>query len=109
MVNIALFRQSHRRIRHHTSTKAPFLCRGIHPGRSLQKSLSGRSRVRRLCIATGRCSLFGEGAAVISLDAVHMEGVQVRMQIEVGREEVNDGENHGEGQNEDQQRSSRMA
>ena len=44
VVKIALFRWSHRRVRHHTSTKAPYLCRRTHPGRSLQKSLSGRTR-----------------------------------------------------------------
>ena len=41
----------------------------------------------------------GEGAAGVSVGAVHMEGVQVRVQVECGREEVNDGEKHGERQN----------
>ena len=43
VMKIALFRWSHRRVRHHTSTKAPYLCRRIHPGRSLEKSLSSGS------------------------------------------------------------------
>ena len=43
VVKIALFRWSHRRVPHRTSTKAPYLCRRTHPGRSLQKSLSSRS------------------------------------------------------------------
>ena len=47
-------------------------------------------------------SSLGEGAASVSLGAVHMEGgVQVRVQVEVGREEVGDREKHGERQNED--------
>ena len=38
-------------------------------------------------------SSLGEGAAVVSLGAVDMEGgVQVRVQVECGREEVNNGE-----------------
>ena len=42
----------------------------------------------------------GEGAANISLGAVLMEErVQVREQIECGREEVEDGEKHRERQN----------
>ena len=41
----------------------------------------------------------GEGAAVVSLGAVDMEeGVQVRVQVECGKEEVNNGEKTGEGQ-----------
>ena len=41
----------------------------------------------------------GEGAAVVSLGAVDMEeGLQVRVQVECGREEVNNGEKAGEGQ-----------
>ena len=50
----------------------------------------------------GAILLLGEVAAGLSLGAVHMEeGVQVRVQVEVGREEVDDGEKHGERQNED--------
>ena len=50
----------------------------------------------------------GEGAAGVSLGAVHMEeGVQVRVQVECGREEVNDGEKHGERQNEEATRNER--
>ena len=38
-------------------------------------------------------SSLGEGAAVVSLGAVDMEeGEQVRVQVECGREEVNNGE-----------------
>ena len=36
-----------------------------------------------------------------SLSFVHMEGVQVRVLVEVGREEVGDRETHGESQNEE--------
>ena len=47
-------------------------------------------------------SSFGEGAAGVSLGAVHMEErVQVRVQVEVGKEEAGDREKHGERQNED--------
>ena len=47
-------------------------------------------------------SSFGEGAAGVSLGAVHMEErVQVRVQVEVGKEEVGDREKHEERQNED--------
>ena len=42
-------------------------------------------------IAREQYSSSGEGAAGVSLGAVHMEeGVQVRVQVECGREEVND-------------------
>ena len=37
----------------------------------------------------------GEGAAGVSFGAVHMEGVQVRVQVECGRE-VEDGERNTE-------------
>ena len=47
-------------------------------------------------------SSVGGGAGVICLGVVHMEGgVQVRVQVEVGREEVGDRETHGESQNEE--------
>ena len=50
----------------------------------------------------GQYSSLCEGAASVSLGAVHMEeGVQVRVQAECGREEANDGEKHGERQNEE--------
>ena len=49
----------------------------------------------------------GEGAEGVSLGAVHMEGVQVRVQVECGREEVNDGEKDGERQNEEATRNGR--
>ena len=59
-------------------------------------------------IARGQYSSLGEGAAGVSLGAVHMdEGVQVRVQVECGREEVNDGEKHGERQNEEATRNGR--
>ena len=46
-------------------------------------------------IARVQYSSSGEGAAGLSLGAVHMEeGVQVRVQVEVGREEVGDREKH---------------
>ena len=52
-------------------------------------------------IARVQYSSLGEGAAGLSLGPVHMEGVQVRVQVEVGREEVDEGEKHGERQIED--------
>ena len=59
-------------------------------------------------IARGQYSSLGEGAAGVSLGAVHMEeGVQVRVQVECGREEVNNGEKHGERQNEEATRNAR--
>ena len=53
-------------------------------------------------IARWQYSSLGEGAASVSLGAGHMEeGVQVRVQVEVGSEEIDDGEKHGERQNKD--------
>ena len=53
-------------------------------------------------IARGQYSSLGESAAILSLGAVHMEeGVQVRVQVEGGREEVGDREKHEERQDED--------
>ena len=50
----------------------------------------------------GNTPHLGESAAVVSLGAVHMEeGVQVRGQVECGRLEIIDGEEHGETQNEE--------
>ena len=46
-------------------------------------------------------SSVGEGAGVICLGAVHMEGVQDRVQVEMGREEQSEGETHGKSQNEE--------
>ena len=44
-------------------------------------------------------SSVGGVAVVICLGVVHMEeGVQVRVQKEVGREELGEGETHGKGQ-----------
>ena len=43
-------------------------------------------------IARRQYSSFGEGAAVISLGAVVMEGVRVRVQVGKGRDGVNNGE-----------------
>ena len=58
----------------------------------------GRSAHRQGC----NTPHLGEGAAGVSLGVVHMEeGVQVRVQVECGREEVGDREKHGERQNED--------
>ena len=51
-------------------------------------------------------SSVGGGAGVICLGAVHMEeGVQVRVQVEVGREEQCEGETHGKGQSEETTRN----
>ena len=48
-------------------------------------------------------SSVGGGAGVTCLGVVHMEeGVQDRVQVEVGREEQGEGETHGKGQSEEQ-------
>ena len=53
-------------------------------------------------------SSVGAGAGVICLGVVHMEeGVEVRAQVEVGREEVGEGETHGQSQNEEATRNKR--
>ena len=53
-------------------------------------------------------SSVGGGAGVICLGVVHKEeGVQVRVQVEVGREEVGEGETHGESQNEEATKNKR--
>ena len=58
--------------------------------------------------AKGQDSSVGGGAGVICFGVVHMEeGVQVRVQVQVGREEVGDGETHGEGQSEEATRNRR--
>ena len=47
-----------------------------------------------------------EAQGVIALGVVHMEeGVQVRVQVEVGREEQSEGDTHGESQNEETKRN----
>ena len=52
--------------------------------------------------ARGQDSSVDGGTGNNCLGVVHMEeGVQVRVQVEVGREEQGEGETHGEGQNED--------
>ena len=57
---------------------------------------------------TPQDSSIGEGAAGVPLGAVHMEGgVQVSVQVACGREEVNDGEKHGERLNEEATRNGR--
>ena len=56
----------------------------------------------RMVFARVQYYSFGEVAAGVSLGAVHMkDGAQVRVQVECGREEAEDGEKHGERQNED--------
>ena len=51
-------------------------------------------------------SSVGGSAGVICLGVVHREeGVQVRVQVEVGREEQGDGETHGESQNKEATRN----
>ena len=47
VVTIALSLWSHRRVPRHKSTRAPYLCRWIPPGRSFQKSPSSGSRQGR--------------------------------------------------------------
>ena len=55
-----------------------------------------------------QCSSVGEGAAGLSLGAVHREeGVQVTVQVECGREEVKDGEKYRERQNEEARKNRR--
>ena len=50
-------------------------------------------------------SSVGGGTGNNCLGVVHMEGFQVRVQIEVGREEQGEGETHGESQNEETTRN----
>ena len=53
-------------------------------------------------IARRQYSSLGEGEEVVSIGAVHMgDKVHVRVQVECGRDEVNDGEKYGERQNEE--------
>ena len=50
----------------------------------------------------------GDGAADVSLGAVHMKGgLQVRVQAECGREEVHNKDKNGERQNEEATRNGR--
>ena len=54
-------------------------------------------------------SSFGGDAGYDCLGVVHMEeGVQVRVQKEVGREEQGEGETHREGQNEETTRNNQL-
>ena len=56
--------------------------------------------------ARGQDSSVDGGTGNNCLGVVHMEeGVQVRVQVEVGREEQGEGETHGEGQNQDTTRN----
>ena len=65
----------------HTSARAPYLCRQIHPGRSSQKSLRRGSRQERWAH-----NLREDSAAVNSLYAVEIGGeVLVRVHVECGR------------------------
>ena len=58
--------------------------------------------------ARGQDSTVGGGTANNCLGVVHMEeGVQVRVQVEVGREEQGEGETHRESQNEEATRNKR--
>ena len=58
--------------------------------------------------ARGQDSSVGGGTGNNGLGVVHMEeGVQVRVQVEVGREEHSEGETHGESQNEEATRNKR--
>ena len=59
-------------------------------------------------IARVQFSSLAESMQQVSLGAVHMEeGVQVRVQVECGREEVNNREKHGKRQNEEATRNER--
>ena len=65
-----------------------------------------------LRVGTGRVggvnSATVQDSSVICLGVVHMEGrVQVRVQVEVGREKVGEGETHGESQDEEATRNKR--
>ena len=58
--------------------------------------------------ARGQDSSVGGDAEVICLGVVHMEEwVQDRVQVEVGREKVGEGETHGKSQNEEATRNKR--
>ena len=106
----ALFRWSDRRVARHTSTRAPFPCRRIRPGRSFRWSPSSGSRqgawARNLCeeciLPEGKTPRLAEAQGMVALAlSTWTEGVQDRVQVEVGREEQGEGETHGKGQNED--------
>ena len=63
-----------------------------------------------LCIATEQYSSVGGGAGVICLGVVHMEeGVQVGVQVEMGREEQGEGETHGKEQSEEQRSNEKQS
>ena len=61
-----------------------------------------RSSCARMVYRQEQNSSLDEGAAALST-----WGMQVRVQVECGREEVNDGEKHGERQNEEATRNRR--
>ena len=55
-------------------------------------------------------SSVGGGAGYVCLGAVHMEEeVQVRVQVEVGREEQGQGETHGKEQSEEQRSNEKQS
>ena len=54
-------------------------------------------------------SSVGGDAGYVCLGVLHMEeGVQVRVQVEVGREEQGEGETHGKGQSEEQRSNKQL-
>ena len=56
--------------------------------------------------ARGQDSSVGGDAGYVCLGVVHMEeGVQVKVQVEVGREKQGEGETHGESQDEEATRN----
>ena len=62
----------------------------------------------RVNSARGQDSSIGGDAVYDCRGVVHMEeGIQVRVQVEVGREEQGEGETHGESQNEETTRNKR--
>ena len=64
---LALFWQAHRRVPHRTSTTVPCLCRRIHSGRSLQKSLWVVEVVEKVGLTTCGRGCFGHRAIVLFL------------------------------------------
>ena len=70
--------------------------------RSMRTKKCGRTVHRQ-----GQDSSVGGGAGVNCLGVVHMEGVQVRVQVEAGREENGERKKHGERQNEEATRNGR--
>ena len=102
MVKIALYRWCHCQVPRHTSTRAPFLCRWIPPGKSFHP-------VGGVYSAREQNSSVGGDTGYVCL-GVHMEEeVQDRVQVEFGREEQSEGKIHGKEQSEEQRSNEKQS